>query len=209
MPLLGKYFPYDKEHQLEGIFNFYNHIIEKTPFSIEASTHVNCQQYGPIEITRRNNSNFIYWSSADNEPNITFHFDYPILLTSYVIENPPGENGGAHSYPEAFIVSGSNDNSTWNVIDEQSGVNFCNSTGGWCYKSSNISFTIKYPEYFTHIRFTNINNSVPNRTNGGGNAILMRSIEFFGEIKFKLICTSQAVINRNYYSGILIAIALF
>ena len=203
MHLIGKYFPYDDSNQLKGIFNFYNHVIEKNMFSIYTYSHKNVESIDPIEITRRNNTNFIYWASADDYPNITFHFDYPILLTSYTIQNAPNESETIrHSYSEDFIVSGSNDNNTWIVIDEQKGIKFCNDTHGYCFSANIIPFIIKYPEYYSYIRLTNLKNS----HSEDNNFIIMKSIEFFGEIKFKFVGTCQTIIFSNYHIFYLIMV---
>ena len=203
MYLIGKYFPYDDNNKLSGIFNYYNHIIEKNMFSIYTSKNI--QLVDPIEITRRNNTNFICWTSANGYPNITFHFDYPILLTSYTIENAPAESETIrHTYMKDFIVSGSNDNNTWVVIDEQNGIEYCGSDDGYCSTSSILPFAIKYPEYYTYIRLTNIQNSL----NTYNNFIIMKSIEFFGEIKLEFVATCQTTIFWEHYIFNMIIISL-
>ena len=188
MKLVGKYIPYDENDKLKGIFNFYNHVLQRQQFEIYTKTHSSHTSIDPIEITKRDNQKFIYWCSAIDYPNITFHFEYPILVTSYSIENarPDFES---HSYPKEWLVSGSNDNFTWNEIDKQKDINFCNSKNGVCTKTAVFSFTIKYPEYYSYIRFTNIKNSVSDDIK----YFLLSSLELFGEIQYKFIPTCEYI----------------
>ena len=179
--LFGKYIPFSKEgNSLHGIFNFYNYVLQQQEFEIYATTHTPSPA-APSFITFRNNSSLLYWCSESGNPNITFHFKYPILITAYSIENARN-NGNEHTYPQKIALYGSNDNITWDVIDSPAEeLSFCETSA--CPSTTVLSFSVAYPNYYSFIRLTSLKNSQ------NYDYLILSSLEFFGEIKFAPSCT--------------------
>ena len=177
--------PYESNNKLNGIFYYYNYIIKKAMFDVYSSTHEDVGNVKPIQTTFRNNSNRFYWSSKDNDPNITFYFQDKIHLTDYVIKNAAG-----HSYPTEFKVYGSNDNESWTEIDHQN-VRFCSSTT--CGSSTEKNFTLNdNSKYYLYIKFMNVKNSYYSNIK----YILFSAIEFFGDIGKKEFCTHNPYFGK-------------
>ena len=182
--------PYDDNNKLHGIFYFFNDILKQRLFSISTTTHSLTKDYDPIQTTYRNNSENFYWCSTENNPNITFSFNQiSILLTDYVISNAP-----KHTFPEEFVVYGSNDNETWYEIDKKEEVNFCGTTNGHCSTSIPNKFTTTYPKFYSNIKFMNLKNSYYEENK---NYILFSSIEFFGQINYYQIYSIKCLITIN------------
>ena len=190
MNLVGKYIPFSDEKPLDGIFNFYNHELKRKLYEIYAipnSEFISSSDH-PEYITYRNLTDFTYFCTDTGHPSIIFHFQYPILVNQYSIENArltsPKE---PHGYPIKWVFEGSNDNYTWIPIDSQDNQCFCPSPTSefpqTCKSTSILSYTIKYSNYYTYLKITSQKNSLER------DYILMSSFELFGEVKFPRRCT--------------------
>ena len=156
-------------------------------FDVYSSTHEDAKNAKPIETTFRNNTESFFWSSTDNDPNITFYFEEPILLTDYVIKTSP-----SHSYPKELVVYGSNNNYSWTEIDHQNDTQLCNSS--FCSTSTEKRFKVNNNRNYHYIKMMNLKNSYYQNIS----YIIFSGIEFFGEIGMRPICTY----HNQYFSNI-------
>ena len=100
----------------------------------------------PYLITYRNTSSATYWCSTNNNPNVTFRFQHPVLITSYSLENARNDSAVSfHSYPTKISLYGSNDNSTWHILDTQENLSFCSTIH--CRETVVKDFPVLYPNY--------------------------------------------------------------
>ena len=187
---IGKYIPFNEEDKLSGIFNFYNHILQDQQFKIvNATTSTGHDGSGPIILTLRNKTKDEFWWSQPPDQSVTFCFDFPVLVTSYSLENAPDVSGTKHSYPVEWIVYGSNNKIDWDEIDNQTDIAFCSEK--FCSETKVFSFSIKYPDYYSCLRITNVKNSDSKQS------LILSAVEFFGEIKYPInICTRIIISNK-------------
>ena len=183
--------PYDSKNQLKGIFYLYNEIVKQQLFSVFSTTHSLVSDTKPIQTTYRNNTDDFYWCSTEDNPDIFYSFTAHIHLINFVIRNAP-----KHTFPKHFKVFGSNNNQTWDLIDEQNDHDFCPGDNKYsCKAVKNIVFSVKHHDYYSYFKFTNIENSYYTDVN----YILFSAIEFFGEINDLPICTRKClIIDRNF-----------
>ena len=201
-----KNFPFKEDDKLNGVFTYLNQKRLKT-FRIEATVHETVPLTTAYDITERDNSeNFVYWASARGSQEMIISFRKPILFTGYTFENA----GSPYSWMMSWTIFGSNDRSQWENIDHQEDEIFCQNnsthpTGFICAEPnprSNISYLIKEPKYYSHIKIQNDKNSVT------GNYIILRSLEFFGFIPYSYFCSRQCKYSFFHLSSCFIALVL-
>ena len=81
-----KYIHYNENDTLNGMFVFLNEHYPKL-FEIEATTSLILNGTSPRDITKRNRSQYEFWATPNDYTEMIISFTYPILLTSYTIEN--------------------------------------------------------------------------------------------------------------------------
>ena len=179
-----KYIHYNENDTLNGIFAYLNEYYPQL-FVVFCSTHETVSTTNPRDVTRRNRpTSYRYWAS-DNDPEMVISFLHPILLTSYTIENAQAGN----SWMMNWTVSGSNDLTNWEIIDQREGEIVCENywsnynNGFICSERKNASYFVNNPKFFSHIKIKNDQNSINQKY------IIMRSLEFHGLTTFFPLCT--------------------
>ena len=194
-----KYLHFNENDTLNGIFAFLNQNYYYTLFEVHATTNPVVPGFpSPRAITQRNQSkSYQYWAS-DDQPEMTISFTHPILLTAYTFENA----GSGHSLMVNWTIFGSNNNITWETIDERKGEVTCTpdyyefgtETRFSCKERNNVTYAIENPKFFFHIKIRNDFNS------GHQKYIIMRSLEFHGLASFFHLCT---LIRKFYLSHLI------
>ena len=118
------------EKNFNGIINYLN---EKSGGKIENVVNLSCSSFynnfcQPINATFYNDQNKFYLSKDEPNSYICFDFkDRKINPTHYEIRS--GKWSPNNDHPKSWEIQGSNDNSTWEVIDTQKDCSYLNGNG--------------------------------------------------------------------------------
>ena len=192
--MIIKYFAYN-ENNLNGIFNYFNHILQKKVFTITAISHENMQD-SPYGVTYRNLTTPYYWCSKAGSPYMIFDFSFKIRPTAYSFGN--ADRG--HTYPTALTLLGLNEKGEWIQIHSIDDLQFCDGTH--CTETTFITPKINFSSSYKSIMIRSDHNTQ------GNDFILLSSFELFGEI-IGQICTSQNIFNCRLFLSIFMYILFF
>ena len=168
-------FKYDKNNDFSGIFNFLrkksNENIEKEINVTSSSIHGNFEENLPKNVVLFENQSKRFISA--NEPNswLCFDFkDHQVILTEYTIKTSClFEKNMRH--PRSWVIEGSNDNNSWEILDEQKD---CSEING---KSITHTFSVNNQE-LKKFKMIRLRATGPNWD--GSNYLLIESFEIYG-----------------------------
>ena len=168
-------FKYDKNNDFSGIFNFLrkksNENIEKEINVTSSSIHGNFEENLPKNVVLFENQSKRFISA--NEPNswLCFDFkDHQVILTEYTIKTSClFEKNMRH--PRSWVIEGSNDNNSWEILDEQKD---CSEING---KSITHTFSINNQE-LKKFKMIRLRATGPNWD--GSNHLFIESFEIYG-----------------------------
>jgi hypothetical protein len=113
-----------------------------------------------------------YWAS-NNVPKSWICFDFKekcVSLQNYILKS---HNSGS-CFPIQWVIEGSNDGSTWKVLDNRNTRDLCGASRVKTYECS----TSKSDEFFRFIRMKQTG-----KNSGNNDTLILTNIEFFGILK--------------------------
>lgn len=161
-------FEFSEENNFSGIFNHLNKITNK---SIDYMVDVSSSSTYSSPKNALELRSFRYFTSEDLPGSwICFDFkEHRIILTDYTIRSIRGDP--VHYYPKSWVIEGSTNNSSWEILDEQKDCPHLNGS------NQTHSFHLK-KLIFKEFRYIRMRQTGPNWNNS--NNLGFSAIEIFG-----------------------------
>lgn len=161
-----------KNNEFDGVLN-YLQTHGNIRNEIEITVSSNCDNTDPFNLVDyKDLNNYIYTKNEQNSW-ISFDFKYnKVIPTGYIIRSYPSFG---HSHLKTWVIEGSNDNTTWKLLDSQNNNSSLNG-----YNNVHlfpISINKDEEEPFRYLRIKQTGTSWNNTNN-----LLINSIDFYGKI---------------------------
>lgn len=113
---------YNSKNKLNGILNYIRTKMPNSVFNeidiISSSIYQNNEQYSPRNIIQYENPNVEFCTINEDESWLLIDFkDHRITPNKYVIRSCDYDKDSEH--PKTWVIEGSNDDQTWDLLDEQ------------------------------------------------------------------------------------------
>ena len=169
-------FEFSEDKEFDGIINYFNKKtngqIEKE-ITITASSVINNDRYrSPRVVTLFEDQSKYFHSDEDEITWICFDFrEHRVIPSDYTIRSFPYIHGSYH--PKSWVIEGSNDNSSWETIDEETNCSYLNG------KNLVHSFSVNQPK---NIPFRFIRMRLTGPDWAGKSYFGMNSFEIYGKL---------------------------
>ena len=174
---LGKLFEKSDQSEFNGILNYLmsqsNGQIEKEINITSSSVLCNNDNYQPRNVVLFGDKNKYFYSENYTNSWLCFDFkEHRIIPTDYTIRSYP--NGPNNNHPKNWVIECRNDDSEWEIVDEQRNCPHLNGS----YLVHTFKINNQNCKKFRYIRMRNIGNN----WNGNNNHLRVESFEIYGKL---------------------------
>lgn len=140
----GKQFVPNGKNNFNGIINYLQS--QSIQFNVTSSS-IYSDNYKPQNAVLYNDLSKTFCTKNEKDSWLMFDFiNHKVIPTNYTIRSYSGGQGGWH--PKSWVIEGSNDKSSWSVIDEENNCSYLND----CNLVHQFQMNRKSSEEFQYIR---------------------------------------------------------